>query len=54
MRSLKGIYDLRSKDLPMLRRDVHVWEKCKLTQLSALHLGLLLLRGVVTAGVSLV
>ena len=24
-RSLKGIYDLQSKDLPMLRRDVHVW-----------------------------
>ena len=23
-RSLKGIYDLQSKDLPMLRRDVHV------------------------------
>ena len=24
-RSLKGIYDLQSKDLPMLRRDFHVW-----------------------------
>ena len=26
-RSLKGIYDLQSKDLPMLRRDFHVWER---------------------------
>ena len=25
MRSLKGICDLQSKDLPMLRRDFHVW-----------------------------
>ena len=25
-RSLKGIYDLQSKDLPMLRRDFHVWK----------------------------